>query len=40
MGGRKDIQPVKNMGYGGGGHWLVRMEWRPAEPDSRCACLC
>jgi len=18
------------MGYGGGGHWLVRMEWRPA----------
>jgi len=20
----------KNMGDGGGGHWLVRMEWRPA----------
>jgi len=23
--------PVKNMGDGGGGHWLVRMEWRPAR---------
>jgi len=22
--------PVKNMGDGGGGHWLVRMEWCPA----------
>jgi len=21
---------MKNMGVGGGGHWLVRMEWRPA----------
>ena len=21
---------VKNMGHGEGGHWLVRMEWRPA----------
>jgi len=30
LGGRKGIQPVKNMGDGGGGHWLVRMEWRPA----------
>ena len=29
MGGRKGIRPVKN-GDGGGGHWLVRMEWRPA----------
>ena len=29
LGGRKGIQPVKN-GDGGGGHWLVRMEWRPA----------
>jgi len=27
---RKGIQPVKNGGNGGGGHWLVRMEWRPA----------
>jgi len=25
----KSIRPVKNMGYGG--HWLVRMEWRPAR---------
>jgi len=31
LGGRKGIQPVKNMGDGGGGHWLVWMEWRPAE---------
>ena len=31
LGGRKGIRPVKNMGDGGGGHWLVRMEWRPAE---------
>jgi len=30
MGGRKDIRPVKNMGDGGGGHWLVQMEWRQA----------
>jgi len=31
LGGRKGIQPVKNMvGDGGGGHWLVRMEWCPA----------
>ena len=30
FGSRKGIQPVKNMGDGGGGHWLVRMEWRPA----------
>jgi len=27
---RKGIWPVK-MGDGGGGHWLVRMEWRPAR---------
>jgi len=30
LGGRKSIWPVKNMGERGGGHWLVRMEWRPA----------
>jgi len=30
LGGRKGIRPVKNMDDGGGGHWLVRMEWRPA----------
>jgi len=28
--GRKGIRPVKKWGDGGGGHWLVRMEWRPA----------
>ena len=30
LGGRKGIQPVKKWGDGRGGHWLVRMEWRPA----------
>ena len=31
LGGRKGIWPVKNMGDGGVGHWLlVRMEWRPS----------
>jgi len=30
LGGRKGIRPVKRWGDGGGGHWLVRMEWRPA----------
>ena len=30
LGGRKGIRPVKKWGDGGGGHWLVRMEWRPA----------
>jgi len=25
LGGREGIRPVKNGGYGGGGHWLVRM---------------
>jgi len=30
LGGRKGIRPVKNMGDGGGGHWLVLMEWRLA----------
>jgi len=25
------FEPVKNEGDGGGGHWLVRMEWRPAR---------
>ena len=29
LGGRKGIRPVKNMGDGGGRHWLVQMEWRP-----------
>jgi len=32
FGGRKGIRPVKKMGDGGGGHWLlVRMEWRPSR---------
>jgi len=30
LGGRKGIRPVKKWGNGGGGHWLVRMEWRSA----------
>jgi len=31
LGGRKGIRPVKKNGEdAGGGHWLVRMEWRPA----------
>jgi len=30
LGSRKGIQPVRNMGDGGGEHWLVWMEWRPA----------
>jgi len=30
LGGRNGIRPVKNMGDGGVGHWLVQMEWRPA----------
>jgi len=29
VGRREGIRPVKT-GGGGGGHWLVRMEWRPA----------
>ena len=29
---RQEGHPAcKEMGDGGGGHWLVRMEWRPAE---------
>jgi len=28
----------KKWGDGGGGHWLVRMEWRPL--DGQCFCLC
>jgi len=32
LGGRKGIRPVKKYGEdGGGGHWLVWMEWRPAR---------
>jgi len=30
LGGRKGIRPVKVWGDGGGGHWLVRVEWHPA----------
>jgi len=31
LGGRKGIRPVKDMGDGGGRHWLlVRMEWCPS----------
>ena len=30
LGGRKGIRLVKKWGDGGGGHWLVRMEWYPA----------
>jgi len=30
LGGRKGIWPVKKWGDGGGGHWIVRMEWCPA----------
>ena len=32
LGGRKGIRPAacKKWGDGGGGHWLIRMEWRPA----------
>ena len=36
LGGRKGIRPVKRWGDGGGGHWLVWMEWRPA---GRSVCL-
>jgi len=28
LGGRKGIWPVKKWGHGGGGHWLVWMQWR------------
>ena len=31
MAGRQERHPAcKKWGNGGGGHWLVRMEWRPA----------
>jgi len=30
VGQQEGIRPVKNMGDGGGGRWLVRMEWRTA----------
>jgi len=40
LGGRKGIRPVKN-GDAGGGHWLVRMEWRPAGWSlTRCIYFC
>jgi len=30
--GRQEGHPAcKKMGVGGGGHWLVQMEWRPAR---------
>jgi len=35
LGSRKGIRPVKNMGDGGGGHWLVQMEWSPARWSMR-----
>jgi len=28
----------KKMGDGGGGHWLVRVEWH--QPDGQSVCLC
>ena len=28
--GRQEGHPACKKGDGGGGHWLVRMEWRPA----------
>jgi len=35
--GRQEGHPAcRNGGYGGGGHWLVRMEWRSA---GRSVCL-
>jgi len=30
LGGRKGVQPIKIWEDGECGHWLVRMEWRPA----------
>ena len=30
VGRRKGIRPVKNMGDGGRGHYLFRMEWHPS----------
>jgi len=30
VGRQEGIRPVKKWGDGGDGHWLVRMEWRPA----------
>jgi len=30
LGSRKGIRPVKKGGDGGGGYWLVRIEWHPA----------
>jgi len=30
LGCRNGIRPIKNMGDGGGGHWLVQMQWRQA----------
>jgi len=31
LGGRTGIRPVQKWGDDGGGHWFVRMEWRPAR---------
>ena len=30
VGRQEGIRTFKKWGDGGGGHWLVRMEWRPA----------
>jgi len=34
--GRQEGHPACKMGDGGGGHWLIRMEWM----DGLCVCLC
>jgi len=37
--GQQEGHPAcKKWGDGGGGHWLVQMEWR--QLDGRCFCLC
>jgi len=30
---------IPHMGDGGGGHWLVGMDWSGAQPAGRCVCL-
>jgi len=38
--GRQEGHPACKKGDGGGGHWLVRMEWRPTGWSvSLCLCL-